>query len=113
MTAIPSPPFDWLDGEGQNPAEQNKEMLEAIRLEQIEQAKMINDVMTDGRGAEFLDWLRSMTVDIPLLQVSGTLVNGEVALSPSDWAYIREGQNSVYREIIRQMQVAMQPVEQP
>ena len=110
--AFPQPEgngFDWLGKSDEDLVEANNEMLEAARFAAKEQAKTIHRALSTGDGLQFLDWLRSATVDLPLMDVSNSLVRGEVALSPSDWAYVREGQNSVYRAIMAQMDLAVSP----
>ena len=110
--------FDWLETFENNPEdilEQNQEAMKAALNAQLETAKMIREVMTDGRGPEFMDWLEGMTRRAPLLKVSSSIpVGNEIALSPADWAYIRAGQNSVLEELERMIHLAtVQPNEEP
>lgn len=105
--------FDWLSSQGAMPADggiqQNEEMLAAAQEEQMRHARMVHSVFNTPTGREFLAFLDDVTIRAPLMQVTGSLVQGEVALSPSDWAYIREGQNSVTRYIQDQIALAENP----
>lgn len=89
--------FDWINDmmnqQEQEPAQDNEAMMRA----QLEQADLVKRVLFDNPdGAALLDLLVQTTIMTPMMQVSAALpVHGEVALSPSDWAYLREGQNSV------------------
>jgi hypothetical protein len=47
-------------------------------------------------------------MDVSLAIVQG----GQVALSPADWAYFREGQNSIVRMIQEQVRIAQTPEPQ-
>lgn len=96
-------PYEWMRGAIGAPSDEQlegqKDTLDAIERAAVEEARLFFDVFTQGRGPELLQWLRDHTIEVPLLDVSGSLVRGEVALSPADWAYVREGQNSVTRLI--------------
>lgn len=105
--------FDWLRNSGfdQDAAQMNAEAMREARLRQVETSRLFFDVFGTGRGPELLQWLRDRTIEVSLINVSGAMVSGEIALSPADWAYIREGQNSLIREIERQLLIAKTPME--
>ncbi|HKY44901.1 MAG TPA: hypothetical protein VJM50_17545 [Pyrinomonadaceae bacterium] len=103
--------FNWMlpgggeglgaDDDAREAIEKNEAHLkEALRL-QKEFARLFLDVFTTGRGPECLEALRQNTVDIDLMSVSPTIAAGlrEVSLSAAEWAYHRNGQNSVVRWI--------------
>lgn len=97
-------PFGWLPGAVQeegsgNPIEDNEAMLNAARLAFREKCRLFYDVMGTGRGPELLDLLRSETIELDLMNVSATIGNGgrEIPVNPAEWAYHRNGQNSVVR----------------
>lgn len=111
--------FDWLTSnipftEEEKAAQAaNQEVNEAVELARMEEARLFFAVFGTGRGPELLDLLRGKTIELPLMDVSGSLVRGEVALSPAEWAYVREGQNSIVREIEAQLKLATRPPETP
>lgn len=102
--------FDWMrSGRGEfDPAKANEAQLQAARQAALNEAQLVFDVMTTGRGPEFLEWLRERTIEVPLLNVSRSLVAGEVALSPADWAYFRGGQNSIVHMIEEKLALVRQ-----
>lgn len=100
-------PFSWLpgantdDGDAREALEMNEAMqAEAIRLYR-EKARLFFDVFGTGRGPELLELLRSETVALDLFTVSPVIGNHlrEMGVNPSEWAYHRNGQNSVVRYI--------------
>lgn len=107
-------PFSWLM-QGHGTAEEEAAVREAQDLnadaarEVQEKARLFADVFLHGRGPELLQELRNSTIEVPLMNVSRSFVSGEVALSPADWAYVREGQNSVIRLIEEQIRIAITP----
>lgn len=110
--------FDWMGGadvpaQDLSPEEilaANEKMASAAAEVQMDFAKLVFDVMeASPRGAELMQRLEDLTIQMPLMQVSGSLVTGEVALSPADWAYVREGQNSVVRMLKDQIAYAKSP----
>ncbi len=105
-------PFDWLAGRGPNPAEQQAEMNEVAAQATRERAQLYASVFLHGRGPELLAELRDCTIEVGLMDVSRSVVRGEVALSPADWAYVREGQNSLVRMIEEQIRIAQTPEPQ-
>lgn len=107
--------FSWLpgaDGEGDPNARdafaQNEEMMKAAAIAQREQARLFLDVFNVGRGPELLEYMRALTLDLDLMAVSPVIGNGlrEMGVDPSQWAYHRNGQNSVVRWIIDQIRIA-------
>lgn len=107
--------FSWLpgaEGEGDPAARdafaQNEEMLKAAALMQREEARLFLDVFSTGRGPELLELMQSRTLDLDLMSVSPVIGNGlrEMGVDPSQWAYHRNGQNSVVRWIIQQIRLA-------
>ena len=99
--------------EGEDAAQMNAEAIEAHNRKMIEDAKIFFNVFSQGQGPELLEWLSERTVDVPLVQVSGSLANNQISLSPADWAYFREGQNSIIRLIKQQMKLATETAEEP
>lgn len=107
--------FDWMpgaNGEGDPEARdafaQNEEMLKAAAIAQREEARLFFDVFSTGRGPELLDLLQARTMDLDLMAVSPVIGNGlrEMGVDPSQWAYHRNGQNSIVRWIIQQIRLA-------
>jgi hypothetical protein len=107
--------FDWLSGASDIPAdggiEQNEEMMRAAVEQQMEMARLVHSVFETPQGKELMERLYSLTQAAPLMKVSGSLVEGEVALATSDWAYLREGQNSIIRFLLAQIELAKNPPE--
>ena len=107
--------FDWLSGASDIPAdggiEQNEAMMREAVEQQMEMARLVHSVFETPQGMDLMDRLYNLTQGAPLMKVSGSLVDGEVALSPADWAYIREGQNSVIRFLLGQIELAKNPPE--
>jgi hypothetical protein len=106
-------PFSWMpggnsDGEARDAMEQNEAMIEKAAQEQREFAKLFLDVFGQGRGPELLELLRVHTIELDLFVVSPTIGNAlrEMGVNPSEWAYHRNGQNSVVRWIEQQLQFA-------
>ena len=60
---------------------------------------VIRDCFTKDAGPAALKILRSMTVDQPCF-------NPEVAMNPAEFGFLREGQNSVIREIEKRIERA-------
>ena len=108
-----SEPFNWLDDDPEQIEAANAEQIAEARLRARETASMIYEVLTKGRGPEFMDWLEQKTIRSSILTLSNGLVNGEFPLSPADWAYVRAGQNSVFEELERQIRIAMAPEPEP
>lgn len=106
--------FDWaaagLD-ENNEAIQQNAEQIEAHNIAVMEEAKLVHAVLSEGRGHELLQYLEDCTTEIPLLQVSRTVGGGEINLSTSDWAYYREGQNSIVRMLKAKMKLATMDLE--
>lgn len=102
--------FGWLSPEtnGEDAREaldQNKAMTEAAAQAMREQAKLFLDVFGQGRGPELLEMMRAYTVDLDLFAVSSVIGNElrEMGVNPAEWAYHRNGQNSVVRWIEQQL----------
>ena len=91
--------FGWLGQEEARDAfQQNDEMQQAAARFMLEQGKLVFDVLGMGRGPELLELLREQTIEKPLMVVHGTIGSApEIGLGPAEWAYYREGQNSVIR----------------
>jgi len=90
--------WDALHNAPQISAEQKREQAEKRFIE----AKLISGAMTTASGKRFLAWLRSKTVDQP------SFVPGPHG---ADQGFFREGQNSIYREILRMMEISKHPPE--
>lgn len=107
--------FSWLpgqDGESDPNARdafaQNEEMMKAAALIQKAEARLFLDVFTTGRGPELLELMASRTLDLDLMSVSsvvGTHLR-EAGVGPAEWAYHRNGQNSIVRWILEQIRIA-------
>lgn len=100
--------FNWLPGGENMPdesardaVEQNEQMMQAAIVMQREEARLFYDVFMTGRGPELLQLLREKTIEVDLMQVSAVIGNGlrEMGVNPSEWAYHRNGQNTVIRYI--------------
>lgn len=78
-------------------------------IKSLEVARNVNATFTSPAGAATLQWLRGVTIE----QSSFTPgVAGGSAFSGLDSAYqgfVREGQNSIYRELVRLMKYAQDP----
>ena len=68
---------------------------------QREFARLFYDVFMTGRGPELLSVMRESTIELDLMAVSPVIMNGmrEMGVGPAEWAYHRNGQNSVVRWI--------------
>lgn len=112
-------PFDWMSPGGiggQDPEDvmkANEAMADAAQLQMIEDAKLYFEVFNTGRGPELLALLRECTIELPLIRMTGSFGGGEIAMTGAEWAYFREGQNSVIRMIEAQMKIAVQPANSP
>ena len=90
--------WDALHNAPQISAEQQFEQA-SVRFNE---AKMITAALTSASGKRLLSWLRSKTVDQP------SFVPGPHG---ADQGFFREGQNSIYREILRMMEISKHPPE--
>ncbi len=103
--------FSWLpgglggEGEARDAPEQNKAMLEEAARQRREVSRLFHDVFGQGRGPELLELMRAYTIELDLFVVSTTIGNAqrEMGINPSDWAYHRNGQNSVVRWIEQEL----------
>ena len=103
--------FNWMlpgggeglgaDDDAREALEKNDAALKAAERQAKEFARLFLDVFTTGRGPECLEALRAHTVDIDLMFATPTIANGlrDISLSAAEWAYHRNGQNSVVRWI--------------
>lgn len=110
----PNDAFNWLKQQEEHAAEAQALNDEAIRKhaqEAEEFAQLVKNVLGTGEGVILMEKLFEFTVCAPLLKTSGTIAESEIGLSPSDWAYVRAGQNSVYDFLNRQIQWANRPRE--
>ena len=104
-----SGPFSWLPGAEDAPNDPDgrdaiamNEAMQAKALEAFrESCRLFHDVFGTGRGPELLELLREKTIELDLMNVSATIGNGdrEIPVNPAEWAYHRNGQNSVVRWI--------------
>lgn len=109
-------PFNWMNPGGNNADDQdareaiekNEEMAKAYALLMREKARLFLDVFGVGRGPELLELLRSETIEVDLMNLSAVIGTGarEVPVNPSEWAYHRNGQNSVVHYIETMMRHA-------
>ena len=105
--------FGWLPG-AETPEEvmaKNEAMIRDADQAARNTAKLFFDVFDNPRGIELLTMLRDCTIEIPLVRVTGTFGGAEVNMTGAEWAYFREGQNSVVRMIEQQIKIALQPVD--
>lgn len=110
-------PFGWLGGNKspeQTVADQQQAVEDAAQA-QLDFALLVAEVFMNGRGPELLQRMRELTIELPLMDAGNSIVRGDLMLSPSDWAYVREGQNSYQRFIEDQIRYAQNPpkAEQP
>jgi len=109
-------PFGWM-GKGEVTPDQaieaNEQMAKSAAEAEMEFARLVFDVLEGSpRGPELMAKLDDLTIHMPLMQVNGVIMQGgEVALSPSDWAYYRDGQNSLVRMLKYQIAFAKNPPE--
>ncbi len=106
-------PFGWLspganEEDARDAADQNKEMTEAVAQIMRERSKLFLDVFGQGRGPELLELMRAATVELDLFAISKSIndEHREMGVGPAEWAYHRNGQNSVVRWIEQQLQCA-------
>ncbi len=91
----------WL-GEGlqglmsQSQGESEEQLQEAL-MEQYQFDKMIHDVLATGRGPELMEFLEAHTRKVPLMDLTGAWFYGTAAISSSELAFYRDGQNSVLK----------------
>lgn len=103
-----------LTEDEQDAAHENMALAHEHNLKQLEDARLFFDVFGHGRGPELLEHLRDFTIELSLLQgVGRSPVMLEIGLSPEQWAFLREGQNSVIRHIEAQLKLATTPVDKP
>lgn len=108
-------PFGWLGDQPQDVEEaeaDNKKAIEKQQVEIMEFANLVNRVLGESEGLELMQRLRELTIEIPLYRVGGTLVEGDVNLSPAEWCAVREGQNSIVRFLEGQIHLARNPINQ-
>lgn len=106
--------FSWLPGaegsdeDAREAFAQNEEMMKAAALIQREEARLFLDVFSTGRGPELLELMQAKTLDLDLMAVSPVIGSAfrEMNMNPADWAFHRNGQNSVVRWIIQQIRLA-------
>lgn len=113
--------FSWLpDGnveDARDAMEQNEAMQAAAKQAMREKARLFYDVFGVGRGPELLELLRSETLDVDLMNITATIGNGsrEIPVNPAEWAYHRNGQNSVvrYLEAMTRLSATVETEENP
>ena len=98
-------PLEWLDLSGPKNVNQpdpqevadydsGKAMYQAA-LAQYELDLMVQEVLTTGRGPEFLEWLERALIRQPL--ISGISPSEPaISMTVEQWAMFREGQNSMF-----------------
>lgn len=85
----------WQSLEGKDPPPQTDEEKDEDRRVNV----AIHTMFSTGDGPIVLEWLRSKTIEIPSFNANLGLVGIAQGLT-------REGQNSIYHEIIRRMRRA-------
>jgi hypothetical protein len=108
-TNDPNNPFGWAvpepSGAAGDPTPEEVQALEAAteaaELKALETARMVHQVMREGRGPEFMEWLRSITVEVQLIDINGVygVGNHSLPMTAAEWALYRDGQNSFYHLI--------------
>lgn len=96
-------PFDWLTNSlpkaGEAPeADTHSEALNAAAEAEYQDRVMLARWVSEGVGPLALDWLQQHTIEMPL--ITGRSMDQDnlgIGLTPSDWAYRRDGQNSIVR----------------
>lgn len=108
--------FDWLGMQAPETPEDvmaaNDKAAYDAQIKAINEARIFHNVFNTPDGLALLDILRSQTIEVPLIRVSNTFGGGEINLSGAEWAFFRDGQNSVIRHIELQMLIATQPIKQ-
>lgn len=109
-------PFEWLPGGVENGdpdgfvERTNREMADAAKKQLREQGKLFADTFGTSAGLQLLEHLRDRTIEVPLLVVNGVVGSSpEIGMGPAEWAYYREGQNSVIRYIETMIRHAQAP----
>lgn len=107
-------PFSWLGGGApgddlEDAAALNEQAMADAARKTLELAQRVYRVFGTPEGVELMEFLDRVTIRTPLMRVSGTLVEGDVSLTAAEWAYVREGQNSVVRWLQNQMDFAANP----
>lgn len=109
--------FFKVEGEeaDRNVMEQVEAAKAADQLLRDKQALGFLDLFTSPNGMAFLDLARGKTIELSLLNLDQVIGDNDrqLPLSPAEWAYFREGQNSVIRWIENELRHAeylkMQP----
>ena len=108
-------PFGWLPGaEPETPQEAeaaNAAVMQEAQEQIINDARIYFRVFDTPDGRELLAMLRDCTIEVPLIRMTGTFGGGEISMTGAEWAYFREGQNSVVRMIEAQMKIAVTPTQ--
>lgn len=107
-------PFGWLGNQSEDAGDarealaENQKMIDEADRQMRELARLFYDVFAVGRGPELLDYLRRRTIEQPLMVATLTIGNEErqLPVNPSEWAYHRNGQNSVVHFIENMMALA-------
>lgn len=102
-----------LSEEEEEAVQENLALTHEHNLKQLEDARLFFDVFGHGRGPELLEHLRDCTIELSLLSMTGSTLYTEIGLSPEQWAFLREGQNSLVRYIEKQLKIATTPVDKP
>lgn len=106
-------PFGWLtktDAEidADEVRSLNRDMTEAANRQLREQGLVFLDVFGTPAGSALLEDLRARTIEMPLMDVGGVIGKApEIGIGPAEWAFYREGQNSVIRYIETMMRHAL------
>lgn len=71
---------------------------EEAMIAEYEEAKLVHDVMRNGRGPELMELLRERTLMIPATRMTGVLAREllEIPVTPEQWLWIRTGMNIVF-----------------
>lgn len=104
-----SEPFAWLGGfpapesegwgavDASGLSREEAEAQQTALLEEFDEARLVFDVFSEGRGPELFELLRQKLFETPTVQVVGQIGHSDLqmAITPEQWLWIRAGQNSV------------------
>ena len=87
----------------------NEQMLRDWQEAQMKLARQVYTVFETPSGVELMETLKEWTIYASLLKASAPFGASEINMSPSDWAYFREGQNSIVRWLLENIELAKTP----
>lgn len=87
----------------------NLEMMMEAEARELHEATAVTHSFRTADGKVFLEWLKTKTVDLPTFFPADYALGAKgvvVQLPAEQQGFIREGQNMIYREIIRLIGIA-------